>query len=172
MRKLVPMILALASVGCGYSLVGRGSFLPDNIKVVSFPTFKNSTQRVGLEQRLSRAVATELASRGKFSVTPREGEGDAQLIGDITGFALYPVSADAQGRATQYQIQITANISLTTLPEGKVLWKNGAYTFRENYDLAGGAVNASNYSDLENVVIDSEAARFAQSLVTSMLEGF
>jgi outer membrane lipopolysaccharide assembly protein LptE/RlpB len=172
MRRVLALLCALAASGCGYSLVGRGSFLPDNIKVVSFPTFKNSTQRVGLEQRLSRAVATELASRGKFSVTAREGEGDAQLVGDITGFSLYPVSADTLGRATQYQIQITANVALTTLPEGKVIWRNGAYTFRENYDLAVGSVNASNFSDLENVVIDSEAARFAQSLVTSMLEGF
>ena len=173
-RRLAAILVAgaLASAGCGYALVGRGSFLPDNIRKISFPTFKNSTPRVGLEQRLSAAVARELASRGRFSVSAKSGEGDAELAGDIVGFALYPVAADALGRATKYQIEITAKVSLTTLPDGKVLWKNDSYAFRENYEVAGGGVGASNFADLENVAIDAEADRFAQSLVTSVLEGF
>ncbi|HET7453120.1 MAG TPA: LptE family protein [Thermoanaerobaculia bacterium] len=172
-RKLaavLPWIVVLG--GCGYTLVGQGSFLPDSVKRIAFPTFKNSTSRVGLEQRLSAAVARELASRGRFSVSPKEGDGDAQLSGEIVAFSLYPVAADSLGRATRYQIQITAKVSLTELPSGKTIWKNDAYTFRENYDVAGGGVGAANYSDLENVAIDTEADRFAQTLVTSVLEGF
>ena len=161
-----------AGSGCGYALVGRGSFLPESVKRVSFPTFKNSTPRVGLEQRLSKAVAAELASRGRFSVSAREGDGDAQLSGEITSFALYPVAADSLGRATQYQIQVVVKVALTSLPDGKVIWKNDAYTFRENYDVAASNVSAANFSDLENVAIDAEGERFAQSLVTSILEGF
>ena len=173
MRWLAFCLCAvLAATGCGYALVGRGSFLPESIKRVSFPTFKNSTPRVGLEQRLSRAVASELASRGRFSVSARDGDGDAQLSGDITSFSLYPVAADSLGRATQYQIQIVVKVSLTALPEGRVIWKNDSYSFRENYDVAAGNVSAANFSDLENVAIDAEADRFAQSLVTSILEGF
>lgn len=162
----------LGCLGCGYSLVGRGSFLPETIRTVSFPTFKNSTSRVGLEQRLSRAVAQELASRGRFKVTAKEGEGDAEIDGEITGFSLFPSATDAQNRTTQYQLQITIKIALTTLPDGKVLWKNDSYLFRESYQLAGTGRSATNYADLENVAIDAEASRFAQSLVTSILEGF
>lgn len=171
LRALLVGSLA-GTAACGYALVGRGSFLPESVKRVSFPTFKNSTPRVGLEQRLSKAVASELASRGRFSVSAREGDGDAQLAGEITSFSLYPVAADSLGRATQYQIQIVVKVSLTQLPDGKVIWKNDAYTFRENYDVAAGNVSAANFSDLENVAVDAEADRFAQSLVTSILEGF
>jgi hypothetical protein len=168
----LAVLAAAAAMGCGYTLVGRGSFLPDSIKRIAFPTFRNSTPRVALEQRLSAAVARELASRGQFSVSPKSGDGDAELSGDITGFSLVPVAADNLGHATQYQIQISAKVALATIPEGKVLWKNDAYVFRENYDIAGGGVGSSNFSDLENVAIDAEAGRFAQSLVTSILEGF
>ena len=172
-RVAAAMALGVVfAVGCGYALVGRGSFLPESIKTISFPTFKNSTPRVGLEQRLSAAVARELASRGRFSVSPKSGEGDAEISGDIVRFSLIPVAADALGRATRYQIEIAAKVALTAIPDGKVIWKNDAYTFRENYEVAGGGVGASNYSDLENVAIDAEADRFAQSLVTSILEGF
>ena len=170
--RLALLAALVFSSGCGYTLVGRGSFLPDTIHTVSFPTFKNNTPRVGLEQRLSRAVAQELASRGKFNVTAKEGEGDAELSGEIVSFMLVPVSADPLNRATSYQIQIVVKVALTTIPDNQVLWKNDAYLFRENYDAAGGSVRASNYSDLENLAIDAEADRFAQSLVTSLLEGF
>jgi outer membrane lipopolysaccharide assembly protein LptE/RlpB len=90
--------LLVVAAGCGYSLVGRGSLLPDTIKKVSFPPFKNSTSRIGLEQRLSAAVARELAARGRFSVSAKEGDGDAQLSGDIVGFALYPPPTASGGR--------------------------------------------------------------------------
>jgi len=171
-RFLAGFGLLLGCVSCGYTLVGRGSFLPPDIHTISFPTFTNGTNRVGLEQRLSKAVAQELASRGSFRVTAKAGEGDAELAGEITGFTLYPVSADALGRTTQYQVQITVKVALTRLPGDKVIWKNDAYVFRENYDVAGGGVNAANYADLENQAIDAEADRFAQSLVSSILEGF
>ena len=166
------LIATLCCLGCGYTLVGRGNFLPESIRIISCPTFKNSTSRVGLEQRLSRAVAQELASRGRFKVTAKEGEGDAEIDGEITGFSLFPSATDTQNRTTQYQLQITIKIALTTLPDGKVLWKNDSYLFRENYQLAGTGRSATNYADLENVAIDAEASRFAQSLVTSILEGF
>lgn len=174
MRLALSLCLAglLGFFGCGYSLVGRGNFLPESIKTISFPTFKNATPRVGLEQRLSRSVAQELASRGQFKVSAREGDGDAELDGEITSFNLIPTATNTLSRTTQYQVQITIKIALTTIPDGKVLWKNDAYVFRESYDIAGAGLSTTNYADLENVAIDAEASRFAQSLVTSLLEGF
>ena len=76
---------------------------------------------------------------------------------------------DAQGRATDYQVRATARVALKTLPEGKALWENPAFTFRDNYQFSA---TAASYADLENNAIDRVADRFAQSLVTSMLEGF
>jgi len=34
-------LAALVTAACGYTLVGRGSFLPENVKRIAFPTFKN-----------------------------------------------------------------------------------------------------------------------------------
>jgi outer membrane lipopolysaccharide assembly protein LptE/RlpB len=172
-RRAALLGLILLASGCGYSLVGTGSFLPPEIKTIAFPIFKNSTNRIGLEQRLSAAVARELAARGRFQVTAREGEGDAELRGEITSFALIPVAADSLGRATQYQISVVLKIALVKLPDGKAIWKNDHYEFRESYDLASaGLTTGANFSDLENQAIDAEGDRFAQSLVTSILEGF
>jgi len=166
---LGAVALALAAAGCGYALVGKGSSLPESVRVVQFSTLDNQTPRVGLEQRFSAAIARELASRGRFRVQSGPDGADAVLTGAVSAFDLFPVSFDAQGRATDYQVRVTARVSLKTLPDGKPLWENPAYTFRDNYQFSA---TAASFVDRENDAIDRTAVRFAQALVTSMLEGF
>jgi len=50
-----------------------------------------------------------------------------------------------------------------------VIWENPAFTFQDNYSLT---TTAAAYVDLENDAIDRAAGRFAESLVSSLLEGF
>ena len=169
-RAALPLLCAILWTGaCGYALVGKSSSLPESIRVVQFATLENQTPRVGLEQRFSGEIARELASRGRFQVQSGSEGADAVLSGAVTGFTLFPVAFDAQGRATDYQVQVTARVSLKTLPDGKSLWENPTYTFRDNYQFSS---SAASYVDRENEAIDRVAGRFAQSLVTSLLEGF
>jgi outer membrane lipopolysaccharide assembly protein LptE/RlpB len=172
LRRLSACVLIACAVvltGCGYALVGKGSSLPESIKVVQFTTLENRTPRVELEQRFSEAIARELVSRGRFRVQAAAEGADAVLSGTVLAFDLYPVAFDSQGRATDYQVRVTARVSLKTLPDGKAIWENPAFTFRDNYQFSA---TAASYADLENNAIDRVADRFAQSLVTSLLEGF
>jgi outer membrane lipopolysaccharide assembly protein LptE/RlpB len=166
---LAAALAAAALAGCGYSLLGRGSTLPAEVRVIRFETLSNETSRVGVEQRVSREIARELATRGRFEVSAHAREADADLSGAVIQFDLYPVAFDAAGRATEYQVAITARVSLKALPEERVLWESPAYTFRDNYKLAA---SAASYADRENEAIDRVAERFAASLVSSLLEGF
>jgi outer membrane lipopolysaccharide assembly protein LptE/RlpB len=170
--ELLAGLAALAAAtlaGCGYTLVGKTSTLPPSIRVIRFQTLANKTTRVGVEQRLSSEVAKELASRGRFSVQAAAAGADADLAGEVTGFDLFAVAFDDAGRAKEYQVRITAHVSLKTLPDEKVLWENPSFTFQENYSLT---TSAASYVDRENEAIDRVAERFASSLVSSLLEGF
>ena len=156
-RGFLAGVLVLAAVltaGCGYALVGQGSSLPENIRVVEFTTLENRTQRVGLEQRLSAEIARELVSRGRFQVQSTAAGADAALTGTVLGFNLFPVSFDSQGRATDYQVQITARVALTALPGGEAIWENPAFTFRGNYEYNA---TAATFVDRENDAIDRVA---------------
>jgi outer membrane lipopolysaccharide assembly protein LptE/RlpB len=172
-RRAGGLALLLAAAGgaaaCGYALVGKASSLPESIRVVQFTTLENLTPRVGLEQRLSGEIARELASRGRFQVQSGAEGADAVLAGAVTGFHLYPVAFDSQGRATDYQVQVSARVALKTLPGDSPIWDNPAFTFRDNYQFSS---SAASYVDRENEAIDRVSGRFAQSLVTSLLEGF
>jgi outer membrane lipopolysaccharide assembly protein LptE/RlpB len=164
------LLSALLIGGCGYGLVGKGSSLPPTIHTIEVPAFINKTTRVQLEQRVTQSVADELVSRGRMRLVANSKDADAILHGSIDSFGINPVAFNAQGRATQYQISITANIELVDHKnDDKVLWKNDQYRFTENYQVD---VVTSDSFDQETRAISAIADRFAQSLVANLLEGF
>jgi len=163
--------IVLLVTGCGYSLVGTGNFLPADIHSIHIPTFTNKTTRVELEQIVTRAVTEEFVSRPRLRVVGSPPEADALLRGTITGFGLTPVAFDEQGRATQYQVNVRAQIELVDrrAEEEVVLWKNDHYYFAEDYSVNPEAIDTF---DQETRAIQEIAVRFAESLVSSVLEGF
>ena len=169
MKKL-SLVALLLLAGCGYGLVGRGNFLDPTIKTIEIPAFVNRTTRVELEQRVTQAVAEEFVSRGRISLVTAPTKADAILKGSIDSFIIYPIAFE-QGRATRYQISISSKIELLDHRnnEDKVLWKNDHYRFSENYEVNVGTTDAF---DQETRAIQEISVRFAEGLVTNLLEGF
>jgi outer membrane lipopolysaccharide assembly protein LptE/RlpB len=168
MRRLL-LLAPLLALSCGYALVGRGNVLDPTIRTIEVPSFVNRTTRVELEQRLTQQVAEELVSRGRLQLVTDSKQAHVILRGSIDSFGIYPI-AFQQGRATQYQISITAKIELVDhRNDDKVIWKNDQYRFTENYEVNLGTTDAF---DQETRAIQEIAVRFAQSLVANLLEGF
>jgi outer membrane lipopolysaccharide assembly protein LptE/RlpB len=172
-RKLLSAAagaLLLTLAGCGYALVGRGANIPEDVRSVYLQPLQNRTQRSQVEQALTRAIADELVTRQRFAVVGSEAEANAEILGAVTGFGVTPVTFDQEGRATEYEISITAQITFKrTGAEGAVLWKSDRYTFRENYPVDP---SSSAYFDREDQAIEEASERFAETLVTNLLEGF
>jgi outer membrane lipopolysaccharide assembly protein LptE/RlpB len=161
----------LAASGCGYALVGRGSSVPADVREVYLAPLENRTQRTQVEQVLTRAVADELVTRRSFTVTASAEGADAQIAGAVLGFDVNPVSFDQNGRATEYEIVITAQVRFARVgaEPDDVLWKNDRYLFRESYPVE---VSEADYFDRENLAIEEVARDFAQTMVSDLLEGF
>src|SRR5437762_5753752 len=162
-RLLGCAVAGLLLASCGYTLVGTGNSLDPTIHTIDVPAFINKTTRVELEQRVTQSVADEFVSRGRLKLVTNPAQADAILKGSIDSFGIFPVAFNAQGRATQYQISITANIELVDhRNEDKVMWKNDQYRFTENYQTNTESTDAF---DQETRAIREIAARFAATLV-------
>jgi outer membrane lipopolysaccharide assembly protein LptE/RlpB len=164
---LLISILPLA--GCGYALVGRGSNIPPEVKRVYLKPFANQTARVKVDQIVTQAVADELVTRQRFTIAASAGDADAELVGEVTGFDVRPVKFDAEQRATEYEIAITAKVALQRLAPEEVLWQNDRYQFRDSFPLETGDLG---FFDRETPAIESAAKKFAETMVTDLLEGF
>ena len=168
-RSLLFLLGLLFLGGCGYALVGHSNFLDPSIRTIEVPTFVNRTTRVELEQRVTQAVASEFVSRGRLQLVQDTKQAHAILRGSIDSFNITPIAFE-QGRATRYQISITANIELLDhRADDKVLWKNDQYRFTESYEVNPGTTDAF---DQETRAIQEIAVRFSEGLVTNLLEGF
>ena len=161
--------LLLTLTGCGYALVGRGSNIPTDIKSVYLKPFDNRTPRSQVEQFLTRALADELVKRQRFSVIGSPEGADAEISGAVVAYGATPITFDATGRATQYEISIIAQIAFKRTGADKPLWSNDRYNFRETYPIE--ATN-ENYVDLEDDAIVRAAESFAETMVSDLLEGF
>ena len=161
--------------GCGYHLVGRGSFLPDYVQTIGVPVFQNKTSGFAVEQVVTDAVVRELRRRTKLEVVPRESNVDAVLAGTVTGLNVVPVGFSPDGRANRYQLMMTADVALLDARARKVIYENSAFVYHEDYDLDFGGTapeNASVFFDRQTEATDELAQNFAEAMVTAVLEGF
>lgn len=168
------MIAVVAMVGaCGYSLAGRGSFLPAYIQTIGVPLFVNHTQVFDLERQITERVRGEFRGRGKYKVELAETGSDAVLVGEITSVSLAPATFDERNQATRYTLTLVAKVEFKDLKTGKVLWANPAWAFREEYEITNTAtldVNAFLGQDAN--ALERLAAEFARSVVSAILEAF
>ena len=167
-------LLAIASSGCGYSLSGRGTFLPSYIKTIGVPMFVNNTPVFDVERTITQRVTAELIGRGRYTVQPDRTGVDAVLIGEILSIGLTP-SAFNQQQATRYTITIVAKIEFRDLKTDKVLWQNPALAFSEQYDVTttvAGAGDAATFLGQNQNAMERLASEFARTIVSAILEAF
>ena len=129
---------------------------------MAVPVFRNTTARAGIEQWITEAVAREIASRGGLSIVSPDAA-DATLEGEVTSYSAWPATFDASGRASEYQIMITASARLVRRG-GEEILRISDYRFQEPYLASSARGDAA--SDLENLAIEELSSRFAQGLVT------
>ena len=167
------LVAALASANCGYSLAGRGSFLPTYIRTIGIPLFTNNTSVYDIERRITQRVHAEFIGRGKYKVQPQELGSDAVLSGEISSVTLSPAAFTDEQQASRYVLTLVARIEFKDLKANKVLWSNPAWQFREEYEITNTATLDPNAFLGQDVnALDRLAAEFARSVVSAILEAF
>lgn len=166
---LLLWLISLFFIQCGYHLRGTGSSLPDHIKSIAIPMFKNSTTRYQLDLKLTQSVIDEMVSRGKVELSQDMSSSNAVLMGEIVAFNANPIGFSSQmATADRYSISVIAKITLRDLVNKKVIYSNSSFVFQGEYEVPEGA----DFESRESEAIDEIAERFARSLVSQILEGF
>ena len=171
---VASLVVAPFVSGCGYSLAGRGSFLPEYIKNIGVPPFTNGTPVFDIDRRVTEHVRSELSGRGKYKVFPVETGNDAVLTGEITSITVVPVTFNQQSQASRYAFIMSARVEFKDLKSGKVLWSNPSVQFREEYEpaTAGAVADVTAFFGQDVNAYDRIATEFARSVVSALLEAF
>ncbi len=173
-----PLVIAIVlstTWACGYSLAGRGSFLPADIKRIGVPDFANRTTLFNLETQLTQKVRAEFIGRGRYDIVPESSGVDALLTGEVSGVSIVPESFTAQQLATRYSISMTARVELRDLRTNMVLWENPGLMFRQTYDapnVGGNPLDPAAFFGQDMNALDRLSTEFARTIVSAILEAF
>lgn len=179
MKTRLASVLLLCSLGaltagCGYSLAGRGSFLPDYINRIGIPNFANNTTVFNLETQMTAKVRSEFIGRGKYQIVPNETDVDALLTGVVSAVTIQPVSFTDQQLASRYVITMSANVQLKDMKENKILWENPNLVFRQEYEAQSGqaALDPAAFFGQDANALERMTTDFARTIVSAILEAF
>jgi outer membrane lipopolysaccharide assembly protein LptE/RlpB len=168
---ILASLFVFLATGCGYHTVGNATHLPSDIASIDVPIFQTKVENYHTEVAFTDAVVRQLTSRTKDRVTEsdRPCAADAILRGTILTETYTPLTYNSQtGQSSSYLITITASVVLTGA-DGKVLYKNGHFLFRSQYQETA---DLTSFIQEDSPAVQRMAHDFAQSLVSDLMESF
>ena len=170
LQGLSVLAVLLLTTACGYHTAGHNVALPTNVQTISIPAFVNQTQTYKIEQKLTAAVVREMVTRTHYHILNETSDSaDATLRGTVVSTSTSPLTYDSQtGRASSALVVLTARVTLTDR-NGKVLYENPSYLFREEYQVSR---ELSSFFEEDSPALERLSREFARTLVSNVLEGF
>lgn len=164
------LFFTLLLAGCGYHTVVHAGQLPESVKTIAVPAFKNETTTYRIEQMLTASVVREFTTRTHYHVIPQNGDdADATLQGTVISTAASPLAYDTTtGRAASVLVVVSMRVALTDR-SGKVLYQNPTYLFREQYEVSQ---DLNSFFEEDTPASRRLSQDFARTLVANILEGF
>jgi hypothetical protein len=163
--------LALAGLsGCGYHALGTASHLPPDARILSVPVFATRTEAYHTEVVMTNAVIREFAARSRFRVTPTDGgDPDVILHGTILKEVVAPLTYNTSTQqSSSFLITVVASVVVTGR-DGKTLYENKNYVFREQYQST---TDLPTFLDESPAAVERLSRDFAHAMVADVLEGW
>ncbi len=171
MRNLFLLAaLTLSIASCGYHTAGHSVQLPENVKTIAVPSFKNETNTYHIEQILTASVVREFTTRTHYHLLNNASDtADATLRGTVLSTSASPLTYNTTtGQAASVLVVVSMRVSLTDR-EGKVLYQNPSYLFREQYEVSQ---DLNSFFEEDSPAFRRLSEDFARTLVSNILEGF
>jgi outer membrane lipopolysaccharide assembly protein LptE/RlpB len=162
--------VCLSLAGCGYHTAAHVVNLPQDVHTIAIPAFINRTQTYKIEQMLTAAVTQEMLTRTHYHVENEvNSSADAILRGTVLSTSTAPLTYDSQtGRASSMLVTVAMRVVLTD-KDGKVLYQNPSFVFREEYQISR---DPTSFFEEDTPAFQRLSREFARDLVSNILEGF
>ena len=178
--RIMFAAVALTSAigGCGYHVAGRTDALPKTIRVIAVPAIENKTSSYRIEQRLTAATIHEFLARTSYKAVSNPESGDAVLRGKILSVEAVPLlftttpattTTPSTTRATTMLVTMKCDVTLTEATTQKVLYQNGNFVFRNEYEIS---TDVKSFFEEQDPALDRMAQDFAKRLVSAVTENY
>jgi hypothetical protein len=132
-RGLGLVLAAVLLAGCGYGTRGN---LPDHIKTVAVPIFKNRTLEPGVETAITSGVVNAFSNGGRLRVVPLD-QADAILEGEVVGYSLDGLAFDRSANVRAYRLRLVLNVEFRDVKRSAMLWRQEGLSETSDFQVAG-----------------------------------
>ncbi len=176
----LPAILALLLVpGCGYRRLDREprvSAWMHKGDTVRLAKFVNRTPRLGLEDRLTKALEYRIVAASPWKLVAADQNARWVLQGTLERYETRPIGLSlgtgtdkrSAGTASRVEIVLVASVDLLDGQTGAVVMSRKDLTFSSQYRVDQ---NFAAFDNRELQVLSSLADDFSESFLTQLLEG-
>ena len=127
---VLALAVLLAAVGCSYS--PNPTAFPTHLSTIAVPVFQNRTTQPTLEQQMTQAVIDKFIKNSKLRVVG-EDQADLVVTGSMSAYKNAVFGFNAREQAQEYQVQVTAVVTVKDRVKNRELWKDDALTRTANY---------------------------------------
>ena len=132
-RALDLILAAVILAGCGYSTKGS---LPDHIKTVAVPIFKNRTLEPGVDSAITSGVVNAFSSGGRVKVVPID-QADAILQGEVVAYSLEGLAFDQNANVRAYRLRLVLNVEFRDVRRSAMLWRQEGLSETSDFQVQG-----------------------------------
>ncbi len=171
MKKPFSLITAIALClflgGCGYTLVGMGSALPDHIHTLAIPVLKNESSEPEIHRDLTNTLIQAFINDGRLKIA-KERKADLLMRGTLNHYSLRPVAFDDNDVASEYVVELGIEVKVTDQVKNKKFLKQNLTT-RWEYKSESSVINTET-ARLE--ALEEAYEELASRLVSLIIERF
>ena len=162
------VLLVCLAAGCGYHLTGTSILLPDNIRTMAVPVFRNKTDQPAIEQPFTDAMVERFLSLPKIEITSPD-KAQAIFVGTIRNYSWsQPLAFDNSLKVTEYRLEVVMDAYIKEAGTNRILWERKNIRQVTEFSATGGI---SNKRTAETEAVKQLAGELARR-VFGMLEGF
>lgn len=138
-RALTASVIVLALScflsSCAYKLSSKVDTLPQNVREIYTPQFKNVSTEPGLEVYFTNSLKRELLNSRSVRLVDNENESDAVLQGTVTSVEIVSEEGAIEAKDTQFlpkntilstvtRVTVTVKLKLQRKNSSEVLWSS------------------------------------------------
>jgi len=118
-RALGLILAAVVLAGCGYSTKGS---LPDHIKTVAVPIFKNRTLEPGVDSAITSGVVNAFSNGGRVKVV---------------AYSLEGLAFDQHANVQSYRLRLVLNVEFRDVKRSAMLWRQEGLSETSDFQVQG-----------------------------------
>lgn len=126
------LLLSLIQLGSGCSYSPNPALFPSHLKTIAVPVFQNRTTQPALEEEVTTAVVNRFIRDSKLRVVA-EDQADLVVTGAVVGYRNAVFGFNAREQAQEYQVAVTASVTVRDRIKNRELWKDDNLVRTANY---------------------------------------